>query len=1068
MPKMPDANDFGVRQFQTPQTQVYAPDAGEAVAKGVQAFGQGSDNAVDTVLKVEKHQEAKTAALQAAQSKANAAALKVQQAKDLKLQSAQSGVSYLEAHTVGLDMVKDEADPQKAGQIYHDYMTKEAAPVYTSIITDPYERELKTAEFEKATLNNIPDIQKAAQKKADANTVYGSLGSLQTMQDLGAKQPAAAALPYIAAGEDLIDGLVHKGLMTPEEGFNKKKTFRETVVEANIRNQPLQERLSLLNGAGKAPSGDTVKERAVNDVLKAEGGFVANDAGKGPTNFGINQTANPDLDVKNITREQAKQRYSEKYWNAINGDNLPPQMAYLGFNASVNMGSDRANKLLEQSGGDPEKFVALQKEAYRSIAKNNPEKAKYLDEWMSRTDKFAEQSQAYAGSKNFGNRPDGTPKGTGFLGVIKKPDGIGEITEVSVGVNIGGKEMDIPTVVPSLTKQEVSYLAGGGKPTDAIIQKAVDHAKQRMAAGKSVYASNDESPGTSPSVTGLAALLPTDKLLSLRKEADAEVTKQTTEFQKNNSDAFEAQIKIDDPLAPRVTPDTLRVAVERGDINMSQFANHITQYEARNLDIREVRNALNTAASEPKGSVASKSAYNTVYQKQTLPAIAAETDPAKKLSMKSDFIRTAGFLPQQEIIGFDNAIKAGDQKGLNQAYNLYKDIREKAPNTAKLFPDDMKAFATQVDNALWEGQTPEQSVLTVSRNMTDAAAHQLHGQQMTALINSQDILAKYGTATNMHNLPMGTEARGGLFNFSQDLNFLSQAALGVKLPTPINADEYQYPDRPNKTQQAAQAAQDRWNIEAARAVSLGKEPPPLPSKGTEFALSNITVPGFSDIDPTGLAALATSPWQTVKTGLYRTFIPEGGVSINPNSESYINMKSEFERDMTYYFKASGGNRVFAAEMANKNKDEKWGFSDDLNGRARLMKYPPSMVWNIPDDKINNAMVDYVKGNSPNTYVRPGEKVEPGKITYNTDDLYLEAMPSTDRQVAAARSDPTLAGKIQYIVMQGPNMPVMAKDGNVLIFSLDPKTFKQALSDKKEKDISEEVKRLSEITPFAKG
>jgi hypothetical protein len=88
-------------------------------------------------------------------------------------------------------------------------------------------------------------------------------------------------------------------------------------------------------------------------------------------------------------------------------------------------------------------------------------------------------------------RNDGTKKGNGFLGVLTRPDGKVS-TEISVGVNIGGKEMEIPTLVPTLTKAEVSYLLSGKDPTKAIVQKAVDHAEKRIKAGKSPFAEEGE------------------------------------------------------------------------------------------------------------------------------------------------------------------------------------------------------------------------------------------------------------------------------------------------------------------------------------------------------------------------------------------------------------------------------------------------------------------------------------------------------------------------------------------------------------------------------------------------
>ena len=47
-------------------------------------------------------------------------------------------------------------------------------------------------------------------------------------------------------------------------------------------------------------------------VAKTEGGYVANDAGKGPTNFGINQKANPDVNVKDLTPETAVQERKKR------------------------------------------------------------------------------------------------------------------------------------------------------------------------------------------------------------------------------------------------------------------------------------------------------------------------------------------------------------------------------------------------------------------------------------------------------------------------------------------------------------------------------------------------------------------------------------------------------------------------------------------------------------------------------------------------------------------------------------------------------------------------------------
>ena len=116
--------------------------------------------------------------------------------------------------------------------------------------------------------------------------------------------------------------------------------------------------------------------------------------------------------------------------------------------------------------------------------------------WMYWKDDYADLRHTNFDPEQFGNRPDGSKKGTGFLGVLKGADG-SAMTEYSVGVQIDGKQMDVPTLVPTLTRAEVKTvlnLKDGEKLPEAIIQKAVDHAKDRIAQGKSVFAEDGEGP----------------------------------------------------------------------------------------------------------------------------------------------------------------------------------------------------------------------------------------------------------------------------------------------------------------------------------------------------------------------------------------------------------------------------------------------------------------------------------------------------------------------------------------------------------------------------------------------
>ncbi len=102
----------------------------------------------------------------------------------------------------------------------------------------------------------------------------------------------------------------------------------------------------------------------------------------------------------------------------------------------------------------------------------------------------------------FGQRENGTPKGTGFLGVLKiKGGGVAtEYTTQSNAVKVDGKRIDFPSLVPTLTEAEVRQMTDDIIPNrkkipEPIMRKAIDHANKRTAEGKSVFATELERVG---------------------------------------------------------------------------------------------------------------------------------------------------------------------------------------------------------------------------------------------------------------------------------------------------------------------------------------------------------------------------------------------------------------------------------------------------------------------------------------------------------------------------------------------------------------------------------------------
>lgn len=152
-------------------------------------------------------------------------------------------------------------------------------------------------------------------------------------------------------------------------------------------------------------------DQAVIKTIAREGGSrfteTPGDAG-GATKFGISKRAYPQLDIANLTEQQAKDIYRVDYWNAVHGDDIAAQVVAENlFDTAVNMGTSRAIKLAQMALGiqpvdgtlgqqtlqalnntDSDRFIAdytLAKIArYVSLCNNNRSQSKFLLGWLNR------------------------------------------------------------------------------------------------------------------------------------------------------------------------------------------------------------------------------------------------------------------------------------------------------------------------------------------------------------------------------------------------------------------------------------------------------------------------------------------------------------------------------------------------------------------------------------------------------------------------------------------------------------------------------------------------------------
>lgn len=154
---------------------------------------------------------------------------------------------------------------------------------------------------------------------------------------------------------------------------------------------------------------DPIYCELVHLVINIEGKYVNDpDDPGGPTKFGIawnfNRAALAKIGIatveqlKEMTTDQAKQIYYDKYFRACGANLIPDKrLAYIHFDAAVNCGVGTAAKFMFRLSKNPKDFegggkngelwfrlileYVQQREWYYTHCKNND---KYIDGWINR------------------------------------------------------------------------------------------------------------------------------------------------------------------------------------------------------------------------------------------------------------------------------------------------------------------------------------------------------------------------------------------------------------------------------------------------------------------------------------------------------------------------------------------------------------------------------------------------------------------------------------------------------------------------------------------------------------
>ncbi len=173
---------------------------------------------------------------------------------------------------------------------------------------------------------------------------------------------------------------------------------------------------TLLAGRDLMPqqmSSDETFDKAFKHILKSEGGLVDDKSDKGGrTNLGVTQKTYdsyrkgmnlPTQDVKNITKDEAKNIY-KRYWIESGASTVKDsRLATSVFDMAINSGSTKAKQYLDKSGGDYDKFMQMRGNFYNRIVEKDPTQAKFLKGWMNRLsnlDKFVNSDDFIASADN--------------------------------------------------------------------------------------------------------------------------------------------------------------------------------------------------------------------------------------------------------------------------------------------------------------------------------------------------------------------------------------------------------------------------------------------------------------------------------------------------------------------------------------------------------------------------------------------------------------------------------------------------------------------------------------------
>lgn len=109
-------------------------------------------------------------------------------------------------------------------------------------------------------------------------------------------------------------------------------------------------------------------ERAFQLIVGEEGGYSNDpqDPG-GETKFGICKRSYPNVDIQQLTLDQARGIYKRDYWDKLHLDTQPWHIALLMFDAGVNQGVGAASAVYEKVSAKGVETFTVEFQAERAL-----------------------------------------------------------------------------------------------------------------------------------------------------------------------------------------------------------------------------------------------------------------------------------------------------------------------------------------------------------------------------------------------------------------------------------------------------------------------------------------------------------------------------------------------------------------------------------------------------------------------------------------------------------------------------------------------------------------------------